>query len=67
MDVNVLETHVCICERMKVNKPINTFNMYRQEGYLLQFYIVLHNISFSPKKGIRFMHLSVDVKVTHFS
>ena len=31
--VNVLETHVCICERMKVNKPINTLNVFRQEGY----------------------------------
>ena len=48
--VKVLETHVCICESMKVNRPINTFNVFRQEGYLLQFYIMLHNISFSPTK-----------------
>jgi len=31
--VNVLQTLLCICERMKVNKPIYTFNVYRQEGY----------------------------------
>ena len=65
--VNMLETHVCICERVKVNKPINIFNVYRQEVYLLQFYNMLHNINFSPTKGICFMHLTFSVEVTHFS
>jgi len=48
--VNVLETHVCICELMKENNPINTFKVFRQEVNLLQFYIMLHNISSFPHK-----------------
>ena len=65
--VNVLQTLVCICKHMKENTPINSFNVFMQEGNLLQFYIMLHNINFSPTKDICFMHLSVSVEVIHFS
>ena len=49
--VNMLQTHVCISEHMKENTLINTFTLFRQEVYLLQFYIMLHNIIFSPTKA----------------
>jgi len=35
--VKLLETHVCICERMYDNTHRNTFYIFRQEGNLLQF------------------------------
>ena len=56
--VNVLETHVYICERMKVNTPINSFNVFRQEGNLLQFYFMLHIISFPPQKHLFHAYIS---------
>jgi hypothetical protein len=65
--VNVLQTHMCIWKRMKEKTPINTFNVFMQEGNSLQFYILLQNINFSPQKNICFMHLTVSVEVINFS
>ena len=50
MYVKPLETRVCIRELMWENTPRNTLIIFRQEGNLLHFEIMIQNISFILRK-----------------
>ena len=44
--IKILEIHVCIREYMQENNPVSALYLFRQEGNLLLFLDMLHNISF---------------------